>query len=79
MEQASCDGDIVHPHLDQDARHFQRVDEVWLARQALLAFVYLGGEHVRALEQRQVAGGVVLQDAVGDVVEAEHPTTNFPL
>jgi hypothetical protein len=48
------------------------VDQVGLAGEPLLALVDLGAEHVGALEQRQIGVGLVLEDLVGDVVEAEH-------
>ena len=73
MEQSGRDRDVIHPHLDEDARDLQRVDEVGFSGKPLLAFVHLGAEHVGALQEREVARGVVLQDAVGNVVESEHP------
>ena len=80
---ASCsrpggDRDLVHAHVDQDAGHLERVDQVGLAGEALLTLVDLGGEDVGALQELQVAAGVVLEDAVGDVVEAKHRPADFP-
>jgi hypothetical protein len=52
--------------------------EVGLTRHALLALVHLGREHVGALEQGELAGGVVFEDSVSDVVEAEHRPGDHP-
>jgi hypothetical protein len=78
VEQAGCDRDVVHSHLDENSRDFERVDEVRLSGKPLLAFVHLGAEHVGALKEREIARGVVLQDAVSDVVETQHPRRDSP-
>ena len=72
VEQAGGDRHRVEPHLGEDARHLERVDQVGLAGEPLLALVDLGGEDVGALQQGEIALGVVLEDAIRDVVEAQH-------
>ena len=76
VQESGGDRDIVHPHLDEDARHLQRVNQVGLARETLLTFVDLGGEDVGSLQQREVTRRVVLHDAVGDIVESQHSPQN---
>ena len=77
VQQPGRDRHLVHAHLDQDARHLDRVDQVGLAGEPLLALVDLGREDVGAFEQGEVAGGIVLEDAVRDVVEAQRRTADF--
>jgi hypothetical protein len=72
VEQARRDRDRVEPHLGQDAGHLERVDQVGLPREPLLPLVDLGREHVGALQQREIALRVVLEDPIRDVVEAQH-------
>ena len=71
VEQAGRDRDAVHAQVEQDARHLERVDQIGLAREALLALVHLRREDVGPLEQLEIAVGIDLEHAIGDVVEAE--------
>jgi hypothetical protein len=71
VEQAGDDRVFVDEEVEQDAGDLERMDQVRLAGEPLLAVVDLRGEDVGALEPLQVDLGVVVQEAVGDVVEAE--------
>jgi hypothetical protein len=55
------------------------VDQIGLTRETLLPLVNLGREDVGPLQELSVSLGVVVQDAVEDVVEAEHALPNSPL
>ena len=70
VEQAGGDRDLVEPHLGEDVRHLQRVDQVRLARDAQLAAVRARGVQVGAAQQPLVAARVVGLDEVEDILEA---------
>ena len=78
MEQTRGDGDVVHSHLDQDAGDFEGVNEIGFTRQPLLPVVALRRIDVRALEQLEIDARVVLEHAIGDVVEAKHTLPHPP-
>src|SRR4029079_2048869 len=63
------EGGLVAPELRQDLRHSDRVEDEIRAAPALLAFVRLAGESVRALEQVPIDLGVVLLDLREQLVE----------
>ena len=71
VQQARGDRHLVHAQVDEDRGDLERMDQIGLAGEALLALVDLRREHVGALEQREVARRVVLEDAIRDVVEAQ--------
>ena len=72
VEQTGDHRGRVESHLGEHPRHFQRMDQIGLAREPLLALVHLRREHVGALQHPEIRVGMVLQDLVGDVVEAKH-------
>ena len=78
VQEARRDGHLVHPHVHQDSRDLQGVNEVGLPRESLLPLVNLGGKHVGALQHGEITARVVFQDAVGDIVEAQHARLGPP-
>ena len=72
VEKGRGDRHVVHPHVDQDAGDFERMNEIGLAAQSLLPVVHLRGKHVGALKQLEVDIRVVFEHPVGDVIEAKH-------
>jgi hypothetical protein len=73
VEQSRDDGHVIEAHVHEDPRHFERMDQIGLPGVPHLAVVDLRGVDVCALEQGEIAVRIVLEDAVGDVVEAQHP------
>ena len=69
VDEAGGEGGLVAPELRQDLRHSDRVEDEVLPAPALLAFVRLAGEPVRALEQVPIDLGVVLLDLREQLLE----------
>ena len=57
--------------MSEDGGNLERVDQVGLARKPLLPLVNLRREDVRPLQELEIDTRVVLERAVGDVVEAK--------
>ena len=55
VEQARRDRHLVEAHVREDAGHLDRMDQIGLMREPLLALVDLGREDVGALQEREVA------------------------
>ena len=72
VEEPDRDAGRVHPHVGQDVRHLERVDEVGLAGGAHLSLVLDRGEDVGLAEQLEVGLRVVALDRLVDVFEADH-------
>ena len=72
MEQAGGDGDLVEPHLGEDHRDVERVDEVGLAGEAELVPVGMSRDDVGAAQERLVDLRVVALDLLEDVLEPQH-------
>ena len=68
------DGDrgLVHVHVGQDRRHFERVREIRIAGCALLVAVLLHGVDIGLVEQGLVDFGLVALDALDKLVLAHH-------
>jgi hypothetical protein len=71
VEQARGDGDLVHAHLDEDAGHLERVDQVGFSRLAQLPLVDLGRVDVGLLDEVEVGAGPVAGHLVQDVVQPQ--------
>ena len=62
MQQGCLQGLVVHVHLAEDVRNFQRVMYIGFTAQALLALVRLGAKPVGPLDLGNVAGFKVVAD-----------------
>ena len=72
VQQAHGHAGRVHPHLGQDGRDLEGMDEVGLAGGAGLALVLDRGEDVGLAEELEVRARVVAPDRLVDVLEADH-------
>ena len=69
VQQRRADGLVVHAQLGQDRGHRERVGDVGVAAQALLAGVPAGGHLVRALDEPDVGLGVGRPHRLGQGLE----------
>ena len=72
MEQTHRHAGGVHPHLGEDGRDLQGVDEVGLARGPGLPFVLDRREDVGLAEEFEVSARVMALHRLVDVFEANH-------
>ncbi len=72
VEKSRCDRDLVEPHLREDHRDVQRVDEVRLARGPELVPMGVRRDDVRPAEQLLVHLRVVALHFLEDVFEPRH-------
>ena len=72
VQEGSRDGGVVELQVGQDARHFERMGKVGIARCALLLAVRLHGVHVGAVEQRLAGIRIVTLDPLDQVVLPHH-------
>src|SRR5581483_4329555 len=72
VEEAGDDAGLVQLEVREEARDFERVDEVGLARLADLPLVDLRGVDVGLLDEIEIRVRVVRADLFQDVVEANH-------
>ena len=64
---------FIKTQLSQDPRDLEGMNEVRLSGEPFLAIMHLRREDVGTLQPREIDLWVVLEEAVGDVVESEHP------
>ena len=72
VQQPHRHADRVHPHLGQDRRHLERVDEVGLTRGAHLPLVLDRRKDVSLAEDLEIGVRVVPLHRFLDVLEADH-------
>ena len=70
MQQACCDGSRVHLHFREHLRDFERMNDVRLARGALLPVVLLHGEVPRGADQVEIVMRTVAVHSREHVLEA---------
>ena len=78
VEDRGRDRLVVEVEVGQDARDFDRVAEIGVARGALLAAVRLERKDVGAVEQRFVSVGIVAQNPIDQFVLAQHLLSKMP-
>ncbi len=72
VQQPDGDGSLVEPHLGQDVRDVERMDEIRFSRAPHLAAVLAGREDIGLLQQLLVEAGVVGLDLVENVFKPDH-------
>ena len=72
VQKSDADRDGVHLHLGQQIRDLQRMRQVRLAGRAHLSLMFFRGKYVGAAHKFEVVPGMMLSDAVENVLQADH-------